>query len=583
MNFDRRLLQYVRVALLPFALTVLLGAGGGVLVLLQARSLSQIVARVFLGGQGLAQVAPLLGTLLIVVVLRAAALWLSEVSANSLAVRVKNHLREMITHRLLQVGPAGLRDQQSGALAATAMQGVEALDAYFSQYLPQIVLAAVVPLLILATVFPLDLLSAVVLLLTAPLIPVFMLLIGQAAEALTRRQFTALSRMSAFFLDTVQGLTTLKTLGQGPRQAERIGAVSERYRAATMAVLRVTFLSALVLELVGTLSTAVIAVEIGIRLLYARIGFEEAFFVLIIAPEFYLPLRQLGLRFHAGMTGLAAAKRIFEIMDLPDETPAPPARARVIHAAGPQPLTVTFENVHYRYPGREVGALNGVSFAIQPGEQVALVGASGAGKSTLVNLLLRFLRPRQGSIRLGDWAAEEVDLETWRGLLAWVPQRPYLFHDSIVANLRLGSPSADEAALRAALRLAGLEEFVDSLPAGLDTPVGEHGARLSGGQAQRLALARAYLRHAPLLVLDEPTAHLDPENTAAFVAAARALRRNSNAAVLTVAHSLQTVVEADRIVVLREGRVVESGRHADLLARAGVYAALVGAAREGAA
>mgnify|MGYP000903228028 FL=1 len=575
MKFDWRLLQHIRAGILPFALTVLFGIAGGVLVLLQARNLSRVVARVFLEGQGLQQVTPLLAALLGIVLLRALAVLLGEVSASALAVRVKTSMREMLAQRLFRAGPAALRAEQSGELAATAMQGVEALDAYFSQYLPQIVLSAAVPVLILATIFPLDLLSAVVMLLTAPLIPVFMVLIGQAAEALTRRQFTALSRMSAFFLDTMQGLTTLKTLGQSAKQAGRIASVSERYRAATMSVLRVTFLSALVLELVSTLSTAVIAVQIGLRLLYGRVGFEEAFFILIIAPEFYLPLRQLGQRFHAGMAGVAAARRIFEILDAPLETPPAAGGERTRLPADSPPMAVAFDDVHYRYPGRETGALQGVSFEIQPGEHVALVGATGAGKSTLVNLLLRFLVLQQGNIRLGEWTAGSVDPESWRALLAWVPQQPYLFHDTIAANLRLADPAAGDAALRDALRLAGLAETVDSLPRGLDTVIGEGGARLSGGQAQRLALARAYLKHAPLLVLDEPTAHLDPGNIAAFQAAADALRRSRGMTVLTVAHSLQTVLAADRIVVLRAGRVVENGSHAALLARGGAYAALV--------
>lgn len=575
MKFDRKLLQQIRAGILPFVFAILFGTAGGVLVLLQARNLSRVVARVFLEGQGLQQVTPLLAALLGIVLLRALSALLAEVSASALAVRVKTAVRQMLAQRLFHAGPAAMRAEHSGELAATVMQGVEALDAYFSQYLPQIVLAAVIPLLILVTVFPLDLLSAVVMLLTAPLIPVFMVLIGKAAEALTRRQFTALSRMSAFFLDTMQGLTTLKTLGQSAKQAGRIASVSERYRAATMSVLRVTFLSALVLELVSTLSTAVIAVQIGLRLLYGRVGFEEAFFILIVAPEFYLPLRQLGQRFHAGMAGVAAARRIFEILDAPLETPSAAVGTFNRLPADSSPLAVTFDDVHYRYPGRETGALQGVSFRIQPGEHVALVGATGAGKSTLVNLLLCFLIPQQGSIRLGAWTAGSVDPEAWRALLAWVPQQPYLFHESIAANLRLAAPTAGDAALRDALQLAGLEETVDALPRGLDTVIGEGGARLSGGQAQRLALARAYLKRAPVLVLDEPTAHLDPVNIAAFQSAADALRRSRGMTVLTVAHSLQTVMAADRIVVLRAGRVVESGTHAALLAAGGVYTGLV--------
>jgi ATP-binding cassette, subfamily C, bacterial CydD len=233
------------------------------------------------------------------------------------AVRVKNNLRQMLSRRIFELGPAYVQGERSGELSAVVVDGVESLDAYFSQYLPQLVLAAAVPVAILVVVFPLDLLTGIVLLLTAPLIPLFMILIGKAGERLTKRQWVTLSRMSAYFLDTLQGLTTLKLLGRSQARAGEIEQVSERYRAVTIEVLRVTFLSAFALELVATISTAVVAVEIGLRLLAGRIAFEQGFFLLLLAPEFYLPIRLLGQRFHAGMSGVSAAVRIFEVLDAP--------------------------------------------------------------------------------------------------------------------------------------------------------------------------------------------------------------------------------------------------------------------------
>jgi len=576
MNSHLRLLRQARVARWALALTVLSGFVGGVLVVAQALQLSRLIERVFLRGEDVAQVRPLLAGLLLIFAGRAAMTLLGEVCAGAVAVRVKAALRGWLVERLFELGPAYTQGEQSGELAATVVQGVDALDAYFGQYLPQIVLAALVPLTILVVVFPLDWLSGLVLLLTAPLIPIFMFLIGKASEALTRRQWGALSRMSAYFLDTLQGLTALKVLGQSQARAEKIDAVGEQYRLATLAVLRVTFLSALVLELAATLSTAVIAVQIGLRLLYGRLGFADALFVLVIAPEFYMPLRQLGARFHAGMAGVAAARRIFALLDAPPAA-APPSQPAGRSRVQPSPAalsfeTLAFEAVHFAYPGGGQDALRGLSLSIGAGQQAALVGASGAGKSTVAYLLLRFGEPQGGRILVDGRPLAELPVEVWRQSIAWVPQRPFLFHDSLAANIRLGRPGASQAEVRAAARLAELDEWIETLPAGYETPVGEQGARLSGGQAQRLALARAFLRDAPFLILDEPTAHLDVAQEALIAAATQRLRQGRTT--LTIAHRLSTVQHMEQIFVLEAGRVVECGAPGQLLAQGGVYARL---------
>src|SRR5512134_1319225 len=313
----RRLLSLTRDTRSALFLTILSGFLAGLLAIGQAYLLSTTVNGVFLQGQTLAQVSNWLRLILFIIAGRSILTWVNEVSANMVAVRIKTDLRERLFNHILQLGPAYTRGQRTGELTTAAVEGIEALDAYYSQYLPQLVITALVPISILIVVFPLDLLSGIVMLVTAPLIPFFMIMIGKGAEIVTKRQYQTLSRLSAHFLDSLQGLTTLKLFGQSKAHAKNIAKVSDQFRDTTLSVLRITFLSALALELLATLSTAVIAVEIGFRLLYARMEFLEAFFILVLAPEFYLPLRMLGARFHAGMAGTTAARKIFDILNVP--------------------------------------------------------------------------------------------------------------------------------------------------------------------------------------------------------------------------------------------------------------------------
>ncbi len=558
---------------LALILTIALGTAAGVATVLQANCLSRIINGVFLQKQSLADVQSLLAALCVCIVARAALFSSGEVSAAQLAGRIKMDLRERLAAQLMALGPAYTRGERTGELSNTLTEGVEALDAYFSQYLPQLALSALVPVTILLFVFPLDLLSGLVLLLTAPLIPIFMMLIGSFADALTRRQWVSLSRLSAHFLDVLQGLTTLKLFGRSREQIQTIRRVSERFRKATMDVLRVAFLSALVLELVSTVSTAVVAVQVGLRLLYGQLSFEMALFVLILAPEFYLPLRLLGTRFHAGVSGMTAARRIYEVLERRVEpTPAPSLPAA--SPFGPTSVgAVVFDAVHYAYDGGVRSALNGISFEIRPGQKVALVGPSGGGKTTVAHLLLRFIEPTAGVIRVQGQSLGEVPAATWREQVTWVPQTPYLFNANIADNIGIACRSATRAQVVRAAEQAGAHEFIAALPDGYDTVVGERGARLSGGEAQRIALARAFLKDAPLLILDEATASLDPELEAQIGEATARLMHGRM--VLIIAHRLSTVERADEILVLASGRIVERGRHADLVAQNGLYQSLV--------
>ncbi len=576
MNLDKRLLRQARQSRLALALTVGLGFIAGLLTVWQAGAISRVIAQVFLGGRSLAGVAGVLAILLGVILLRAVVTWGAEVSAHAVASRIKLSLRLALLRHIQALGPAYTRSERSGELSAVLNEGVESLDAYFSQYLPQLVLAALTPLTFLVFVFPRDPLSALVLLLTAPLIPLFMALVGGAAKRLTRRQWTLLSRINAYFLDVLQGLTTLKQLGRSRAQVEVIAETSERYRRATMQVLRLTFLSALTLELVATISTAVVAVEIGLRLLYGRLAFEQALFVLLLAPEFYLPLRALGARFHAGMAGVAAAKRIFEILETPAAGGSQPAAVdNPAESAEFLQADIRFEAVRFTYPaGRTV--LDGIDLCLPAGQVTALVGPSGGGKSTLADLLLRFAAPTAGRIMLGDTPLAALDPHRWRAQLAWVPQQPHLLHDTVLANIRLGDPQAGLERVVWAAQQAQADDFIRRLPQGYHTPVGERGARLSSGQAQRIALARAFLKDAPLLILDEPSAHLDPGNEAQLTAALQRLLRGRTA--LIIAHRLNTVAAADRVVVLDRGKIAGVGAPHEFLARDGVFQRLAYAA-----
>ena len=562
---------------------VVCGVLAGCAVVVQAALLSRAVDAAFLGEATLRSLTPVLLALAGVAALRAGLLWLQEVLAQDSSGRVRLEVRDLLVRRLLALGPRFATGERTGELANTVAGGVDALDAYLAQYLPQAALAALVPALVLAAVLGSDPLSALVLFLTFPLVPLFMWLIGSAAEARTRRQWVTLSRLAARFQDALTGLATLRAFGRVEDETRVLEQANERHRAITMQVLRLAFVSALVLEALATLGTAVVAVEVGLRLLYARIEFREALFVLVLAPEFYRPLRALGASFHAGMAGREAAARMAQILEAEGPLAAPQvlagARPAAAMASPPaaRPPRVRFESVRLSYDDGRTHALDDFTLELAAGETLALVGPTGAGKTTAAHLLLRFLEPDAGRILVDDVPLASFAPEAWRQRVAWVPQHPRLFHGTLRENLLLGQPEASEAALRRALERARLEELARELPRGLETPLGEGGERLSGGEAQRVALARAFLKDAPVLVLDEPTAQLDLATEAAVVEAVERLCRGRT--VLLVAHRLTTVAAAARVALVADGRVIEEGVPASLAASGAVYPRLLAAWR----
>ncbi|QBJ91344.1 thiol reductant ABC exporter subunit CydD [Streptomyces seoulensis] len=536
---DPRLLRYAGATRFFLVAVVLLGGLGAGLVIAQAMLIAEIVVGAFQHGKSAGDLVTPLALLAGVACGRALVSWLTELAAHKASAAVKSELRERLVERAAVLGPGWLSGQRTGSLVTLATRGVDALDDYFSRYLPQMGLALVVPVAVLARIVTEDWVSAAIIVATLPLIPVFMILIGWATQSRMDRQWSLLSRLSGHFLDVVAGLPTLKVFGRAKAQAESIRKITGEYRRATMRTLRIAFLSSFALELLATLSVALVAVTIGMRLVHGGMDLYIGLVILILAPEAYLPLRQVGAQYHAAAEGLAAAEEIFAVL----ETPVPATGTAPVPAG-----SLAFDSMTVRYPGRSADAVTDVSFSVEPGETVALIGPSGAGKSTLLGVLLGFVRPTEGQVRVGGADLAGLDLEEWRSRIAWVPQRPHLYAGTIAENVRLARPDADDAAVRRALADAGALEFVDALPAGAGTLLGEDGAGLSAGQRQRLALARAFLADRPVLLLDEPTAALDGATEADVVAAVRRLAVGRT--VLLVVHRPALLEVADRVVRL---------------------------------
>lgn len=439
---DPRLLRYARATRLFLMAVVGLGAVGALLVIAQAMLIAEVVVGAFQHRMSVGELGTPLLLLVAVAVGRALVSWLTELAAHRASAAVKSELRGRLLERSVELGPGWLSGQRTGSLVALATRGVDALDDYFSRYLPQLGLAIVVPVAVLARIVTEDWVSAAIIVGTLPLIPLFMVMIGWATQSRMDRQWQLLSRLSGHFLDVVAGLPTLKVFGRAKAQADSIRRITGEYRQATMRTLRIAFVSSFALELLATLSVALVAVTIGMRLVHGDMDLYIGLVVLVLAPEAYLPLRQVGAQYHAAAEGLAAAEEIFSVL----ETPVPASGTTDVPSDA-----LAFEGVTVRYPGRSTDAVSDASFAVAPGETVALVGPSGSGKSTLLNALLGFVRPTEGRVRVGGVDLTDVDLERWRSRIAWVPQRPQLYAGTIAENVRLARPDADDTAVRRAL------------------------------------------------------------------------------------------------------------------------------------
>lgn len=566
------------------SLTAASGLCGSLLLILQCWLVARTIDAAIVGGAGLNAVWRWLWLLLGVFVLRAVASVVTDRLAFEAASRIKRTLREQVMARIGVLGPRWMEGQRSGEIANLLGTAVEGVHDYVAAYLPQKQLSATIPMTILIAVFPLDWVSGLILLITAPILPLFMIIIGRGAEALSQRQWRRLALMGAHFFDAIEGLTTLKQFGASRREAEAVARISEDYRSATMKVLRVAFLSSLVLEFFATLGVAMVAVYIGFRLYYGQLDFLPGLFALLLAPEFYRPLRDMGANYHARMEAIGAVGELIPVLETPvvEGTDSADAGDGAARSLPPGPVdTIRFERVGFRHhPGSVHGdGLSEIDFSLRRGECVALVGSSGAGKTTLSKLLLGFLAVDEGVIRIDDVPLAMLDPAVWRERLGWMPQRPTLFAGTIGDNLTLGAPDAMRDEIEAALVAAAALDVVQALPDGLDTWLGDGGSGLSGGQVQRLALARTLLGRPEVRVLDEPTAALDAATVVRVLDGLERTRERS--ATLLITHDIACARRADRIVFLDRGRVVESGTPRELEDAAGAFARFARLAAEG--
>jgi thiol reductant ABC exporter CydD subunit len=540
---DQRLIRWARAARVQLLVSVVLGLLAAGLAIAQAALLAQAVSGAVTDGLGLAQLAVPVMLLALVLVCRASLGWAAEYTAHLSSAAVKSQLRLAILRRAVELGPSRAATASSGELVTLATRGLDALDGYFARYLPQLVLATIVPLVVVAVILPTDVISGATVGLTLPLIVVLMALVGVSTGAVRRRRWRTLTRLAHHFLDVVAGLPTLKAFGRAQAQVATLERVTDEYRRQTMGTLRVAFLSAFVLELFATLSVALVAVGIGLRLVDGGLDLRTGLFVLVLAPEAYLPLRQLGAHFHASEQGLAAAEAAFAVLDAP--LPAAGVRTDVPNLRTGE---LRIEGVSVRRADRRLVAPLPLSFTARAGGVVALTGESGAGKTALLQVIAGLITPDTGCVRVvgGTPSASAVvaDLApaAWRAQVAYVAQEPYLFGGSVADNVRLAAPGVTDADIRRALARVGLAD----VPLGL--PLGERGRGLSAGQRRRVALCRAIVRDAPVVLLDEPTAGLDEVSERIVLRMIGELARAENRIVIVVAHRPGAIGRADQVV-----------------------------------
>ena len=566
MLFNKQLFDLTKTDRSKFYSSILFGLFASIFAITQAFVLSRAINNVFLLHQTLQQVFYLIIIYLSFSVAKAISIWLQNYFSSKVVFSIKKNLREQLINKINELGTLKLKSERTGEIVNTLLNGVDKLEDYFSKFLPQIFLAAFIPILILLFVLPRDLLSAIIFIVTAPIIPTFIFLIGSISEKLNQKQWVTLSRMSAYFFDALQGLPTLKLFNRTKETIKRIDNITNIFRIKTLKVLRVAFLSALVLEVASTISVAVIAVAIGLRLLNGDFNFADALFILIIAPDFYLPLRQLGVSYHAGMEGVSSFERINELMKIEStET----MNSHLTKKMNEYDSPLIFENVSFTYEERNIKALNLISLVIEPKKVIAVVGQTGSGKTTLMNMLLRFINPLQGIIKFGNQNLLEINEDEWRKNIAWIPQSPHLFNKTILENIKL---SKDDATIQEVIEAASkskIHKLISSLPNHYDTLISEAGENFSGGEIQRIALARAYLRNAKIILVDEPTANLDPIIEEEIMNDMFELFKGKT--VLIIAHRLNTIIKADKIIVMKNGRVDAIGNHLELLDKSLYY------------
>ncbi|WP_151705490.1 thiol reductant ABC exporter subunit CydD [Nitrincola alkalilacustris] len=528
----------------------------GGLLIYQAHLLASVIYFGLFEHRSLEQLSDYFLYYLAALVGRVALSVLREWSAQRASIGVRRHLRQLLLQKLASLGPAYTQGERSGELSSALLERIEALDGFIARYLPQVALAAMLPLVILSFVLTLNWAAALIFLVSAPLIPLMMILVGRRAAEANRQNFRTLANLSAYFLDVVQGLGTLKLFNRSKFQHKILADNAEAFRSKTMQVLRLAFLSTAVLELFAVVSMALVAIYLayhftGLVSFGTWSGTEltlyHALVILILAPEFYLPLKELGTHYHAKQEAVAAAERLQEILEQEERTTESGERE-----LSPGPISLELDQIGFSWhPGQQQEVLKNISLTIEAGQMLALVGPSGVGKSTLMGLLLGFLRPSTGEVRINGIPLSELKRDNWLQQIAWVSQQTTLFPGTLRENLLLAAPDASDEQLLDACRQSSALEFVERLPQGLDSHLGEMGSRLSAGQIQRLALARAFLKDAPVLLLDEPTASLDKDSEDQVLKALAELCKGRT--VLLITHRLGSMRRADRVCRLDAG------------------------------
>ena len=540
---------------------IALGSLNGILMIVQMAILAGIINEIIFSNKALSEISPLLFGLVAIVILRTVFGYISEQYSRHATMLIKVSIRQQLLQHLFAMGPAKTATIGSAKIAQLLHQGVDSLEDYFSGYLPIVAYCSVIPSAVLFAVFPMDWRSGLVLMLTAPMVPMFMIIIGHKAHDLNQKHWTKLLRMSSHFLDIIQGLTQLKIFNASRQEIAAVKTISEDYGNQTMGILKIAFLSSFMLEFLASIAIALVAVILGFRLYYGGVDYLLALWVLLLAPEFYLPFRQLGTQYHAKMAGVTAAQDMLQILS----TPIKENQTKTHFKA---PFEISLTDVNFTYSGRKK-TLNNINLNLFNQGLYAVIGESGAGKSTLIDTILGFNTPDSGTMTINGTKHTPAERDAWLNNCGWIAQQGHVFYGTLGFNIAL-TEDYDETKIQQALVSVGLADFVSQLKDGLNTHVGEGGVGLSGGQSQRLALARAFYHQPDVLILDEPSSHLD-KDTEQVVSEAIAEYAKQHL-VIVIAHRLHTVIDAKQIIVLEQGKIIEQGTHTELLQLNGSYA-----------
>ncbi|MGE6576769.1 thiol reductant ABC exporter subunit CydD [Paenibacillus xylanexedens] len=573
----------------------------GVAIISQATLVAEAVQRIFVEKASFSSVMLLLILLLVVMAVRSLLSYGNGKVGLHMAARAKTNMRASVLQNLTRASMPSTLSGQTGGKVSVALDAVDEADSYFSQYMPRMMEAAMIPILILVVTFTQHANTGWIMLFTAPFIPLFMILVGLQTKNKSEEKYAQLAEFSGTFLDSLQGLVTLKVFGRAKRQQQKIERSSLGYRDATMGILKIAFTNTFMLESIVMLSIGIVALELAIQLLvFKSMSFHTAFLVLLLVPEFYSLLKNTGTAFHSGRTSMGAIRKVEQMLadtsvkstqtkpeegsdqsDITDvnaiarKEELRTARAELI----PMPPTIELNDVRFRYTPDSFGLETG-QISIRPGEQIAIVGKSGSGKTTLLHLIAGLLKPDSGAVLVNGSEISQHDEAAWFERVSYITQHPYIFAGTFAENIAIGAGrNVSRAEIEQAAEEAGLAGVVAQLEQGLDTFVGEGGRGLSGGEKQRLALARAFLKRPAVILFDEPTVGLDLHTERVLQQSIAALAKT--ATMITVAHRLYTIQHADNILFMDNGVLVDSGHHNDLLARLPQYAEMVDVQREG--